>query len=122
MIRTIIQNHRWLFVVLLLSQTLLTVDTVLAAQTLLHQDWPRTRTGRIVMAIPAIQAIRQQFEQTANSQIVIRYPGGDLGNAWAFDVRSWLIALGIASTDIVLEPGSDSANTLVFDLQKRPPS
>ncbi|HED12367.1 MAG TPA: hypothetical protein ENI62_01685 [Gammaproteobacteria bacterium] len=114
-----IYSH-WVLVLLLACQNLFWPSAILAATTLSHQEWPRTRSGRIVMAIPAIRSIQEQFEKTPGSQIVIRYPGGDLGNAWAFDVRNWLVALGITSTNIVLEPGSGSADTLVLDVQKRP--
>lgn len=112
----------WVFALFLVSQGLLWAGHAMASETLSHKEWPRTRTGRIVMAIPAIRSIRQQFEKTPGSQIVIRYPGGDLGNAWAFDVRNWLVSLGISSANIILEPGSDSADTLVLDVLKRPGS
>jgi hypothetical protein len=49
---------------------------------------------------------------------VIRYPGGDAGNAWAEAVRDWLVALGVASKRIVLEPGSSSPDALTLLTQK----
>jgi len=115
-------HPRWILAVMLVCQSMFWSIPVFASEILAHKAWPRTRTGRIVMAIPAIRNIREQFEKTPDSQIVIRYPGGDLGNAWAFDVRNWLVSLGIASVNIILEPGSDSVDTLVFDIQKRPAS
>lgn len=109
----------WVMLLFLVPQGLLWAGQAIASETLSHKEWPRTRSGRIVMSIPAIRSIRVQFEKTPDSQIMIRYPGGDLGNAWAFDVRNWLVSLGIAAENIILEPGSDSADTLILEIRKR---
>jgi len=49
--------------------------------------------------------------------VTIRYPGGDKGNAWALELREWLVALGIPSNYIVLEPGSGGQDRLLLLLE-----
>ena len=83
---------------------------------LARADWPRVRSAESVIALPALKRTVMRFDEQENAGIVIRYPGGDLGNAWAFEVRDWLISLGVASRHIVLEPGSGAADVLAIEV------
>ncbi|GIS88566.1 MAG: hypothetical protein CM1200mP18_12760 [Gammaproteobacteria bacterium] len=57
------------------------------------------------------------FVEDPRQQVTIRYPGGDKGNAWALELREWLVALGIPSNYIVLEPGSGGQDRLLLLLE-----
>lgn len=83
---------------------------------LARADWPKVRSAESVMALPALKRTVMRFDEQESAGIVIRYPGGDLGNAWAFEVRDWLISLGVASRHIVLEPGSGAADVLAIEV------
>ncbi len=83
---------------------------------LTRADWPKVRSAETVMALPALKRTVMRFDEQQSAGIVIRYPGGDLGNAWAFEVRDWLISLGVASRHIVLEPGSGAADVLAIEV------
>lgn len=83
---------------------------------LARADWPEVRSAESVMALPALKRTVMRFDEQESAGIVIRYPGGDLGNAWAFEVRDWLISLGVASRHIVLEPGSGAADVLAIEV------
>lgn len=87
-------------------------------EVLARGDWPEVRTGESVAGIAALQAIMIQFEAAREPVIQIRFPGGNLGNAWAFELRDWLVALGVPSERVQLEPGSgmpDAMTLAVFD-------
>lgn len=81
-------------------------------------DWPKIRTGQTVMALDSLKRIIERFESAASPVILIRFPGGNLGNAWAFELRDWFVALGVPSQQIRLEPGSgvpDAMALMVLD-------
>lgn len=75
-------------------------------------DWPRVRSGETVVGLAPLRRAVANFDALSHPRLIIRYPGGDLGNAWAFEVRDWLVSLGIGSQHIVLEPGSGSLDAL----------
>ena len=93
---------------------------MLTEHTLKRSDWPTVVEGRYLIAIPSLRSVLQEFEYNSSDlRIEIRYPGGDAGNVWALEVHSWLIAMGLASTDIVLEPGSGDPQALKLQAVRR---
>lgn len=48
----------------------------------------------------------QLWMQHPDRRILIAYPGGEDGVIWAGELRAWLIALGVASSHIELQPGT----------------
>ena len=85
-----------------------------------RSEWPLVLNGKDMVQIPALKNVLRDFEtDSTNLQIEIRYPGGDAGNAWALVVQAWLVALGVASSDIVLEPGSGDPQNLKFQAIRR---
>ena len=81
-------------------------------------QWPEQRNSSSVLALTQINAILSQFDEVKLHRITIRYPGGDLGNAWALEVRDWLVALGMPSDAVMLEPGSGGSDQLILLLEK----
>ncbi len=69
-------------------------------------DWNVPRTTETILHMPALQHTVQDYNKHPNAKIQIHYPGGDEGTLWATELRSWLVALGIASRHIELLPGS----------------
>lgn len=69
-------------------------------------DWNVPRTTETILSMPALQHTVQDYNKHPKAQIQIHYPGGDEGTLWATELRSWLVALGIASHHIELLPGS----------------
>jgi hypothetical protein len=69
-------------------------------------EWNVPRTSDSILAMPALNKTVQAFSKHPGARIQIRYPGGDEGTLWATELRSWLVALGIASRHIELLPGS----------------
>ena len=93
-------------------------ETVLE-QPILSENWPDRRTTNTVLAIGPIKKLLELFVENPRYQVTIRYPGGDKGNAWALELREWLVALGIPSNYIVLEPGSGGQDRLLLLLGAR---
>lgn len=86
---------------------LLTFSTVLRADEFIYyQDWIKVKNATTLLQIPALQRVVNEFEKKEQSRIVIRHPGGDGGNEWALELRDWLVALGISTEEIQLQPGS----------------
>lgn len=81
-------------------------------------EWNVPRTTETILAMPALQKTIQAYNQNPGSIIQIHYPGGDEGTLWASELRSWLVALGVASRHIELLPGSRKAGQL--ELQVMP--
>lgn len=93
----------------------LTWSTTLNAEELVYyQDWVKVKNATSVLQLPALQRVVSQFEANEKSIIVIQYPGGDEGNEWAIELRNWLVALGISSHEIQLQPGSGVPQAIVI--------
>ena len=79
-----------------------------------HYEWPQNPSVDAVLNIPQLRSAIARFDGTDAARIIIRYPGGDLGNAWAESLRDSLVSLGIRLSEIVLEPGSGLPETIVL--------
>lgn len=76
------------------------------------EEWSRPRDGSSLVALPALNAVFREFDRQPESRIVIRYPGGEEGIIWVQELRSWLVALGVPESHIVLQPGSTRLDAL----------
>lgn len=85
-----------------------------------NAEWNIPRTTQSVIAIPAIRQAVQAYEATSLATIQLRYAGGDEGTLWANELRSWLVALGIASADIDLLPGARDPGQLELRVVSSP--
>ena len=116
---------RFLIIILLLcftvdSPNLLAgqgIPEMLLEQPIHSENWPDQRTTNTVLSIRPIKKLLELFVENPRHQVTIRYPGGDKGNAWALELREWLVALGIPSNYIVLEPGSGGQDRLLLLLE-----
>ena len=79
-----------------------------------HYEWPRNSSVDDVLQIPQFRSALAHYDELENAQLIIRYPGGDEGNSWAFDLRNSLVSLGIPQSAILLEPASGIPETIVL--------
>ena len=93
------------------------IPATLLEQPILSENWPDRRTTKTVLSILPIKKLLELFVEIPGHQVTIRYPGGDNGNAWALELREWLVAFGIPSNHIVLEPGSGGQDRLLLLLE-----
>ena len=79
-----------------------------------YQDWPQRRSAYAVLKLDQVRAVLSVFSEEGGQNIIVRHPGGDGGNAWALEFREWLVAFGVPSLFITLEPGSGGADRLLI--------
>ena len=79
---------------------------------LFRYEWPQPISIDAVLSIPQLRRAVNEFGESSDSVLIIRYPGGDAGNEWALEVRDTLVGLGIQISDIVVEPASGEPNSI----------
>ena len=84
------------------AATLIGATVTLFEMPVYYADWPQRRTATIVLELEPVGTILSEFREESGMQIIIRYPGGDLGNAWALEFQGWLVAFGVPSHYIIL--------------------
>jgi hypothetical protein len=81
-------------------------------------SWARPRDGQAVASMqPLPEAIAEWSADTAQ-HLVIHYPGGEDGQLWAFELRSWLVALGVPQDKLELVAGSQQADRIEIELSR----
>ena len=93
------------------------IPKTLLEQPMLAENWPDRRTTQTVLSILPIKKLLALFVENPSHHVTIRYPGGDKGNSWALELREWLVALGIPTSYIGLEPGSGGQDRLLLLLE-----
>lgn len=86
------------------------------AHILTAQQWNVPRQASSILSMPALQRAMQEYQSEQASQLLIKYPGGDEGTLWAYELRGWLISLGVASAHIELIPGSANPDQLEISI------
>ena len=76
-------------------------------------EWPQQNSADAILQIPQLRRAIARFFETEDAQLIIRYPGGDVGNEWAIQLHDNLVSLGIESSRISLEPGSGVEETIL---------
>ena len=90
-----------------------------AAELIHRHDWEKVTSAVSVLQLPALQRVFGSFESGEDMLIVIQYPGGDAGNAWAIELRDWLVAFGIRLDKIELQPGSGVPGAIAIRAEPR---
>ncbi len=75
-------------------------------------EWPQPVSIEAVLSIPQLRRAVNEFGESADARLIIRYPGGDAGNNWAIEVRNTLIGLGVPGADISVEPASGEPDSI----------
>lgn len=88
--------------------------------TIAAEQWARPRSGRSVAAFPGLAAFVAQLERAPDKRLALRFASGDETALWAEELRAWLVALGLPSARLALEPGSSSDTDRLL-LELRPP-
>ena len=84
---------------------------------LLHaNEWSVPKKATTLLAMPAIKNSMDKMKSNVQSRLQIKYPGGDEGTLWVNELRSWLVALGLSSKRIKLEPGSAISTTIELEV------
>ena len=98
--------------IMLISMSVCSAESV---QIITAEDWARPRSGESLVRMPALKrTVRDYLDQKRKSsqkdqrgqRISSRHPRGEEGVLWAEELRGWLVALGIPSADITVNPAS----------------
>lgn len=76
------------------------------------EQWNIPRQATSVLSMSALQNAVHDYQSKEGGKLLVKYPGGDEGTLWAYELRGWLISLGVASDDIELVPGSAKSTQL----------
>lgn len=88
------------------------------AWSLSADTWARPRDGRAVSAMAPLPDAVARWSQHPDRRLVIHYPGGEDGQLWAYELRSWLVALGIPRDSQELVAGSQQADRIEIELSR----
>lgn len=75
-------------------------------------DWDRPRSGDFVRRLPVLVDLMEELSRAPQRRVEVRYPGGEDGLLWAEELKSWLVALGLPSSQFELTPGALPADIL----------
>ena len=107
---------------LLFGMLLVPISMVQALETshiLTAEQWAIPRNVETIIQMPALASAMAELQATPGGRLLIRYPGGDAGTLWMNELHSWLVSLGLSSSDMERVPGS--ANSKVIELEVLPP-
>lgn len=106
---------------MLFSSALLLSATLAAepARWLLNADsWARPRDGQSVSQMAPLPEVIRQWSEDTTQRLVIHYPGGEEGQLWAYELSSWLVALGVPKNRQELVAGSQQADRIEIELSR----
>lgn len=75
-------------------------------------EWARPRGGAVIAEFEALRAAVGYWDTLDDGLVVVRYPGEDIGELWAAELRDWLISLGLPSDYIRLVAGTQAADEI----------
>ena len=111
-------THKLFFAIILVLYTNSLLYAEPNTHILTNQQWNIPRAASSIIEMPAIRSAMHEFQSSKNSKVQIKYPGGDVGTLWAYELRSWLISLGLSENFIELVPGSSNPNQLEINILK----
>jgi len=82
------------------------------------EQWELVRDGESILALPALNALVNNWLKEKDKLIEVQYPGGEEGEFWVHQFIDWLVALGIPSDRIVTVRGSGADDIIRLNLIK----
>lgn len=101
MLRILMKLKFFLFIGLVLLSLGVRAESVVISA----EAWARPHSGAALVTWPVLQTVIDVLDSSPASRLSIGYPGGEDGVQWAYELRAWLIALGVAGQRIELQPG-----------------
>ncbi|VAW62430.1 hypothetical protein MNBD_GAMMA11-3123 [hydrothermal vent metagenome] len=108
---SLIFRHRGL---ILLLGVLFTLNVYAAKNSaVLHAEtWDVARHGEVLLKVPELSGIVNEWQKKLQQKIELRYPGGEEGELWVEELKDWLVSLGVPSDNIEMVPGSDAQDVI----------
>ena len=80
--------------------------------------WAQPRDGRVVTQMMPLPDVVANWSENPAQRLIIRYPGGEDGQLWAYELRSWLVSLGVPLDSQELVAGSEQAGQIEIELSR----
>ena len=87
-----------------------------AASGIALELWDRPRSGRTVLAVPAVREALADLSSRPQARVVIRHPSGAEGMLQAEELRSWLIAHAVEPRRVELRATAATREPLQLEL------
>ena len=84
-----------------------------------QQQWAKPKRAETILAIPEIAQVLRELQGQPGSNLLLRYPGGDEGTVWAYELRAWLVSFGVPSAMIEIRPGSSQAGMIEMQVEEQ---
>ncbi len=78
--------------------------------------WEVSRHGEALLKVDELVSFVNAWAEKPSTIIEIRFPGGEEGELWAEELKSWLVSLGVPSDHMRLTPGSDASDVINLSL------
>jgi hypothetical protein len=86
--------------------------------TLGADTWAQPRDGRAVASMAPLPEAVNAWSRNTERRLLIHYPGGEDGQLWAYELRSWLVALGVPLDRLELVAGSQQTDLIELELSR----
>ncbi len=80
--------------------------------------WDRPRSGRIVMAVPAVRHALKSLLDNPGTKLAVRHPPDLEPTLQAEELRAWLVAHALEPARIVLRPDLQSRQLLQLEITR----
>ena len=101
---------------------ILVLPGVLSADTnqwhLSADTWAQPRDGQTVSRMQPLPEVVASWSEDPGQRLIIRYPGGEDGQLWAYELRSWLVSLGVPLESQELVAGSEQTSQIEIELSR----
>jgi hypothetical protein len=89
----------------------------LSAQTLIltEAQWAAPRQARALVRLPGFGELMTTLERQPQGALVVRYGNGEDALLWAEELKTWLVALGVPATRVLLERDSGLSGQVAIE-------
>ena len=81
-------------------------------------EWARPRDGQSVARMAPLPELISSWSSEKGQRLLIRYPGSEKELLWTYELRSWLVALGVPMEDQELVAGSHQADRIELEITR----
>jgi hypothetical protein len=105
-------------IILLLLFLVLPVNAEQKAWVVTADQWQRPRHGERLVQFRGLADGMRYWIAHPGYKVLIRYPGGEVGQLWSQELKDWLVALGIPAERIQMAAGLKYGDRLYVYIMK----
>lgn len=81
------------------------------------EEWSRPRSAAMVVALPGVRDCVRRWQLDVRQRLVLLHRPGEDGALWAAELRDWLVALGVPSSQLVLRAVGSEPERVVLRVE-----